>query len=165
MGYLNGVSDGRGMDTSPAELSPVDTSPAGLSPVDRKYVNHMRSVNYIDSRDNDVAYLKYMIAKFRFNQLLLIYLAIYTAKKDGFLPGSLLEFDHEIMYVSVSTKNRSKSCIVGYDVDHYTLQWYRVSIEGSLPVYARVVLKPNLQDILDSLIRNYHILNADSKTR
>ncbi len=155
IGYLNGVSDGRGMDTSPDELSPVDL----------EYVQHMLKTHYIDGTDRAVAYLKHMISKFRFNQLLLLYLAIYTAKKGGNLPGSVLEFDNEIMYVSVSTRNGSKSCIVGYDVDHYTLQWYRVSIEGSLPVYARVVLKPNLQDILDSLIRNYHILNADSKTR
>jgi len=153
MGYLNGISDGRGMDTSPDVLSPVDL----------QYVQHMRSVRYIDGTDHDVVYLKHMISKFRFNQLLLLYLAIYTAQTRGNLPDSLLEFDHEIMYVAVSTRSRLISCIVGYDIDHYTLRWYMNKKEGTDLLSVRSVSNSDLHVMVRHLIAHYSDFNKRSR--
>ena len=149
-GYLNGVSDGREMDST------------ALTSIDNQYIEHMRSVRYIENKDYeacDAAYLKSMISKFRFNQLLLVYLAIYTARNRGNLSGSSLEFDHEILKVAVSTRNGLISCLVGYDIDHYTLQWYRETVEGSRLIPRLSIDSSHLRVIMAHLIDDYLVCN------
>jgi hypothetical protein len=110
-----------------------------------------------DLSPGDVRYLKHMIFEFRLNKLILVYQALEKQKQA--LGGSLLEMDSEIPYVAVSTRNRSHSCLVGYDIDSYTLKWYMQAREGSqlLPNYW--FKSPNVYEIIDNLTSNYEILN------
>ena len=155
-GYLHGVFDGREMDSTE------------LSPIDLKYIERMRTVRYIEDmayKACDAEYLKYMISKFRFNQLLDVYLAIYTAKNRGNLLDSKLEFDHEIMYVAVSTSNGLISCIVGYDIDRYTLQWYGEKGQESLLIPGLWITDSDLHVIVTNLIKNYRVFNKAADKR
>jgi hypothetical protein len=111
----------------------------------------------------ETAYLKRMVLEYMKTKQQAIYGAVMRAKRAGRLNGSDILDDKDFSpYVVVTTHDKHTYCMVGYDINGYTLRWIaggdrprRLRLQDTVPSK-----RASLHEIIQLLLETYALYNT-----
>ncbi len=113
--------------------------------------------------NKDAIFLKKVVMTYKVERIKTALAAIKRASKPMEIQLSQIQYDPKFLVplITVTTPHKRFYCVIGYDIDHYTLSWYESSSgNDSKSIRAHSYTVPNTEALVVKLQEGYKMFSG-----